>query len=79
MWKYYRNTFFQWQESARTTQNGNGKIDSWPFFFLAKVEKSTKFLFCCFAEAKFSAWNLFKLASYGMFGFARPDLDGKIS
>ena len=31
---------------------------------------------CCFAEAKFSAWNLFKLASYGKFGFSRRDLDG---
>ena len=28
------------------------------------------------ARAKFSAWNLFKLASYGKFGFSRPDLDG---
>ena len=37
---------------------------------------STKFLFCCFAESKFSAWSLFKLASYGKFGFSRPDLDG---
>ena len=27
-------------------------------------------------EAKFSAWNLFKLASYGKFGFSRPDMDG---
>ena len=27
-------------------------------------------------EAKFLAWNLFKLASYGKFGFSRPDLDG---
>ena len=26
--------------------------------------------------AKFSAWNLFKLISYGKFGFSRPDLDG---
>ena len=26
-------------------------------------------------EAKFLAWNLFKLASYGKFGFSRPDLD----
>ena len=40
----------------------------------AKVERSTKF--CCFAEAIFSIWNLFKLASYGKFGFSRPDLDG---
>ena len=28
------------------------------------------------AEAKFSTWNLFKLASYGKFGFSRLDLDG---
>ena len=28
--------------------------------------------FCCFTEAKFSAWNLFKLVSYGKFGFSRP-------
>ena len=34
--------------------------------------------FCCFAEAKSSAWNLFKLASYGQFGFSRPDLDGNM-
>ena len=27
-------------------------------------------------EAKFSIWNLFKLTSYGKFGFSRPDLDG---
>ena len=27
-------------------------------------------------EVKFSAWNLIKLASYGKFGFSRPDLDG---
>ena len=27
-------------------------------------------------EAKFSARNLFKLASYDKFGFSRPDLDG---
>ena len=27
-------------------------------------------------EAKFSAWNLFKLASYGKFDFFRLDLDG---
>ena len=28
-------------------------------------------------EAKYLAWNLFKLASYGTFGFSRPDyLDG---
>ena len=27
-------------------------------------------------EAKFSAWNLLELASYGKFGFSRPDLDG---
>ena len=27
-------------------------------------------------EAKFSIWNLFKLASYDKFGFSRPDLDG---
>ena len=33
-------------------------------------------MFCCFAEAKFSAWNLFELAFYSMFGFSRPDLDG---
>ena len=33
-------------------------------------------LFCCFAEAKFSAWNSFKLASYSKFGFSRPYLDG---
>ena len=26
-------------------------------------------------EAKFSVWNLFELASYGKFGFSRPDLD----
>ena len=37
------------------------------------VERSTKF--CCFTEAKFSALNLFKLASNGKFG-SRPDLDG---
>ena len=30
----------------------------------------------CFTEAKFSAWNLFELASYGKFGFSRSDLDG---
>ena len=36
----------------------------------------TKFFFCCFAESKFSAWSLFKLASYGKFGFSRTDLDG---
>ena len=46
-------------------------MDSRPFF--AKVERSTKF---CFAEAKFSAWNLFELASYSKFGFSRLDLDG---
>ena len=33
-------------------------------------------MFCCFTEAKFSARNLFKLASYGKFDFSRPDLDG---
>ena len=33
-------------------------------------------MYCCFAEAKFSAWNLFELAPYGKFGFSRPDLDG---
>ena len=27
-------------------------------------------------KAKFSAWKLFKLASYGNFDFSRPDLDG---
>ena len=27
-------------------------------------------------EAKFSAWNLFKLAYYGKFDFSRLDLDG---
>ena len=27
-------------------------------------------------EAKFSAWNLLELVSYGKFGFSRPDLDG---
>ena len=27
-------------------------------------------------DAKFSTWNLFKLASCGKFGFSRPDLDG---
>ena len=43
--------------------------------FFAKVERS-QVLFCYFAEAKFSAWNLFKLASYGKFSFSRPDLDG---
>ena len=32
-------------------------------------------MFCCFMEAKFSAWNLFTLASYSKFGFSRPDLD----
>ena len=26
--------------------------------------------------AKFSAWNLFKLASYGTIGFSRSDLHG---
>ena len=33
-------------------------------------------MFCCAAEAKLSSWNLFKLASYGMFGISRTDLDG---
>ena len=33
-------------------------------------------MLCCFAETEFSAWNLFELASYGKFGFSRPDLDG---
>ena len=28
------------------------------------------------AEAKFLIWNLFKLTSYGKFGFSRLDLDG---
>ena len=36
----------------------------------------SQLLFCCFVEAKFLAWNLFKLASYGKFGFSRLDLDG---
>ena len=27
-------------------------------------------------EPKFSIWNLFKLTSYGKFGFSRLDLDG---
>ena len=51
---------------------GNGKIDSQPFFFL-QGRSSTKF--CCLAEAKSLAWNLFELASYGKFGFSGPDLD----
>ena len=29
-------------------------------------------------EANFSTWNLFKLASFGKFGFSRPDLDGNM-
>ena len=45
---------------------------------LQKEEKlpSQQVLFCCFVEAKFSAWNLFKLTFYSKFGFSRPDLDG---
>ena len=27
-------------------------------------------------EAKFSAYNLLELVSFGKFGFSRPDLDG---
>ena len=34
------------------------------------------FCFAASKEAKFSAWNLFKHASYGKFGFSRPHLDG---
>ena len=44
--------------------------------FLCKVRKVNQVLFCCFAEAKFSEWNLFKLASYGKFSFSRPDSNG---
>ena len=33
-------------------------------------------LFCWFAENKFSAWNLFKLACYGKFGFSRQGIYG---
>ena len=40
------------------------------------MSKDNQVLFCCFAEAKFSVWNLFKLASYDKYGFSRPDLDG---
>ena len=47
----------------------NGRIDSRPFF---KGRKSTKFC-VCFAEAKFSAWNLFKFAFYGKFD-SRPEI-----
>ena len=43
--------------------------------FCAKVERSTKFC-CSFVEAKFTAWNLFKLAFYSEFDFSRPDLGG---
>ena len=45
-------------------------------YFYYKGRKVNKVLFCCFVEAQFSAWNLFKLASYDKFGFFRPDLDG---
>ena len=41
----------------------------------AKVKRSTKFDLLLHG-GKFSAWNLFKRASYGKFGFSRPDLDG---
>ena len=44
--------------------------------FLQKLT-GQQVLFGCFTEANFSAWNLFELASYGKFGFSRPDLDGK--
>ena len=44
--------------------------------FLFQSWKCQLSFVCCFAEAKFSAWNLFKLTSYGKFGFFRPDLDG---
>ena len=40
--------------------------------FFLKVQRSTKFCL----RPKFSAWNLFKLASYSKFDLSRPDLDG---
>ena len=46
--------------------------------FFAKVERSTMFCFIA-TEATFSAWNLFKPASYGKVSFSTPDLDGKAS
>ena len=64
----YERDLEKGQAMSNLIIRGNDKIDSRPFF--AKVERSTKF--CCFAEAKFSAWNLFELASYCKFGLSRP-------
>ena len=43
--------------------------------FFAK-DKGQLSLVLLLVEAKFSICNLFKLASYGHFGFSRSDLDG---
>ena len=44
--------------------------------FLQRLKGQLSFYVVAFTEAKFSAWNLFELASYGKFDFSRPDLDG---
>ena len=36
-------------------------------------------MFCCFTEAKFSAWNLLDLVCYSKFGFSRLDLNGNMA